>query len=443
MGRDRLMPDWFNQIHGRFKTPYRSILVTGGLTMVLLVVLGSHLELIAEVGAFLSLLLYAFISLACIVMRHANLDWYRPSFKTPLYPVVPIIGLLGCAFVMVLTSWPTILIGAGLVVATLLWYLLFLRKRTNLVGATSMLLSQKVIKPLVAKAEEYAAARRDAFPTILLPLSNPETKGSLLKLGTALAKARQARLHLAHIVSVPVQTPLEAGRLEYEQTRREKATLLDDATRYVAEQGTRARANVLIAHEVPEALLNMADVEQPDLILMGWRGEVRGPGLRGTNVAGVVKAADTNVLVLKDNGLDQVRRILVPVGSGPHSKLGLTLARQLAAEWGAEITALTVQMGRGHAEAKSDFDHESLELFQELAEERVAAALGETGAAGDVTAVIGSDVAQAIIDSAEGHDLVIIGASDEWVVRQWLFGSLPDKVANQVSASVLMVRSKD
>jgi nucleotide-binding universal stress UspA family protein len=198
-----------------------------------------------------------------------------------------------------------------------------------------------------------------------------------------------------------------------------------------------------VAHDVPEALLNMADVEQPELILMGWRGEVRGPGLRGTNVAGVVKAADTNVLVLKDNGLDEVRRILVPVGSGPHSRLGLTLAQQLADEWGATITAMTVQVGEGHAEAKSDFEHESLELFQGLAEESVRTALEETGVTAEVKTVIGTDVALAIVDTAEGHDLIVIGASDEWVVRQWLFGSLPDEVANQVAASVLMVRSKD
>jgi len=40
------------------------------------------------------------------------------------------------------------------------------------------------------------------------------------------------------------------------------------------------------------------------------------------------------------------------------------------------------------------------------------------------------------------YDLIIIGASNEWGLRQWLFGSLPDKVANNASASVLMVRSK-
>ncbi len=436
MGRDRLMPDWFNQIHRRFRTPYRSIVVTGGLTMVLLVLLGSHLELIAEAGAFLSLLLYAFISLACMVMRHAKLEWYKPSFKTPLYPVVPIIGLLGCIFVMSLTSRPTVMIGLGIVIATLIWYVLFLRKHTNLVGASDQLLKEKVIKPLVVKAEAYAAARRDAFPVIMLPLANPATHGALLKVGIALAKARQARLSLAHVVGVPVQTPLEAGRQAFEKTRREQETLLDSATRQVAEQGIRARANALVAHDVPSALLNIADLEQPELILLGWRGDVR-----GKNVTGVVKAANRSVLVLKDNGLDGVKRILVPVGRGPHAKLGLKLAGQLAEQWGAQITAMTVQVGQGHAQAKSDFDHESLDLFENLAGDYVRHALRETGVTADVSVVINTDIAQAIIDTAQEHDLVIIGASEEWAVRQWLFGSLPDRVANGAEASVLMVRS--
>jgi len=160
-------------------------------------------------------------------------------------------------------------------------------------------------------------------------------------------------------------------------------------------------------------------------------------------VAGVVKIADRNVLVLKDNGLSEVHRILVPVGSGPHTKLGLMVAQQLAAEWGAAITAMTVQVGRGYSDAKSDFDRESLQFFQGLAEEFVRDALKEAGVTAEIAFVIDTDINQAIINTAAGYDLIIIGASNEWAVRQWLFGSLPDKVANHAPASVLMVRSKD
>jgi len=443
MGRDRLMPDWFNTIHPRFRTPYRSIFITGGLTMVLLVILGSHLELIAEVGAFLSLLLYAFISLACMVMRHAGLDWYKPSFKTPLYPAVPVLGLLGCLFVMGITSRPTILIGLGIIAGTLIWYVLFLREHTQLTGVSNELWEKKVIRPLVAKAEEYAAARRDAFPVILLPLSNPATEESLLRVGTALAKARRARLHLAHVVSLPRQTPLEAGRIEYEKMRREQETLLDVASRRATEQGIRARANALVAHSIPSALLNIADIEQPDIVLMGWRGEVRGPLLRGTNVAGVAKVADRNILVLKDNSLSKVERILVPVGGGPHTKLGLKVAQQLAAQWGATITAMTVLLERDYSDAISAFDPESRQSHRGPGEEFVRGILKEVGVTAEIISVIDTDISHGITDIAADYDLIIIGASDEWAVRRWLFGSVPDKVANQASVSVLMVRSKD
>lgn len=442
MGRDRLMPDWFNKIHRRFRTPYRSIVVTGGLAMFLLVILGTHLELIAEVGAFLSLLLYAFISLACMVMRHAELDWYKPSFKTPLYPAVPILGLLGCLFVMGLTSRPTILIGLGIIAGTLIWYVLFLREHTQLVGVSNELWQMKVIRPLVAKAEDYAAARRDAFPVILWPLSNPATEGALLRVGTALAKARSSRLHLAHVVSLPRQTPLEAGRMEFEQMRREQETLLGVASRRASEQGIRARVNALVAHSVPSALLNIADIEQTDIILMGWRGDVRGPRLRGTNVAGVAKSADRNILVLKDNGLSKVNRILVPVGGGPHTKLGLKIAHQLAAQWRATITAMTVKVDREYSDAVSAFDLGSRHILQDFGEEFVCDLLKEVGVTAEIVVVTDTEISQGIIKTAPDYDLIIIGASNEWAVRQWLFGSIPDRVANHVSVPVLMVRSK-
>ena len=260
--------------------------------------------------------------------------------------------------------------------------------------------------------------------------------------GTALAKARRARLHLAHVVSVPVQTPLEAGRMEFEQRRREQETILDVASRHACEKGIRARTNTLVAHNVPSAILSVADIEQPDWILMGWTGEVRNSPKRGTNVASVVKIANHDVLVLKDNGLNTIHRILVPIGSGPHSGLGLSVADSLAKQWGATVTAMTVQDGQGYSAAKSEFDHVSLQFFQGLAEEFARDTLREAGITAEISAVIDTNVSNAILNASVDYDLIIIGASNEWGLRQWLFGSLPEKVANNASASVLMVRSK-
>jgi amino acid transporter/nucleotide-binding universal stress UspA family protein len=442
MGRDHLMPDWFNQIHKRFRTPYRSILVTGGLTALILILMGGHLELLAEVAGFLSLVLYALISIASIVMRHARLEWYRPTFRTPGFPLVPILGLAGCVFVMVNTSRITLIIGYVILAVSFLLYMLFLRKSTRLVGASSILWQQRVLKPLAARAEEFITARRGVFPVILVPLANPETEQSLLKLSTALAHSRKARLRLIHVVDVPIQTPLEAGRVEYEEKRQKQETLLDVASRHAAELGVRALASAIIAHNIPSAILSVAEMESPDLILMGWKGDVRIPRFRGTNVSGVLKIAKSNVLVLKDRGLQDIKRILVPISGGPHALLGLKLAHELAQEWGASLTAIKIQIGKGITDARSEYEKQSIALFQSQAEEFGKDLLVRTGVPAEVQVLMGTEISQTIVDASQEHDLIVIGASNEWGLRQRLFGSIPDQVADKAEVSVLMVRSE-
>jgi nucleotide-binding universal stress UspA family protein len=410
--------------------------------MFLLVALGGHLELLAEVAGFLSLVLYGLITLACMLLRYAKLDWYKPSFRTPGYPLVPLLGLLGCIFVIINTSRVSLVIGNMIIAASFIWYVLFLRKQTQLVGASNILLQQKIIKPLVARGEEYLTTHGDVLPMILVPLANPDTERSLLMLSTALARRRKARLQLIHVISVPMQTPLGAGRMEYEKLRQEKETLLDVASRHAGEQGVRARISAIVAHNVPSAILSVADMSQTDLIVMGWRGEVRAPRIQRTNVAAVLKVAKGNVLVLKDRGLDEVRRILVPLRGGPHAQLGLSVADELAQEWNASITAFNVQVGSGPAPDSSEFDRESVQLFKRIAEDFVADTLAKAGIYAQVKVALGKDVAQAIIQEAKEHDLVVMGASNEWTLRRWLFGSLPDQVADQAQVSVLMVRSR-
>jgi APA family basic amino acid/polyamine antiporter len=443
MGRDQLMPDWFNQIHRQFRTPYRSIAVTGALTILILVVMGRHLELLAEVAGFLSLVIYSLICIACIVMRHSNLDWYNPSFKTPLYPAVPILGLFGCIFVIINTSRLTLLIGYLIIAASFVWYFVFLRKGTRLTGASYLLWQQKVIKPLVVRAEEYLAGRREMIPSILVPLSNPETEQSLLKVSTALAKSRRARLRLIHVIQVPMQTPLEAGRFQYEKLREEKETLLDVASRHASEQRVKARSNTIVAHNVPSAILSVADTENPDLIIMGWRGEDRMPRIQRNTVSGVLKLAKGNVLVLKDRGLSRLKQILVPISGGPHALLGLAIAQELALEWGATITALNVQRGKGFSASSSEFDRKSLELFRGEAEGFVKKTLTQAKVDATPYVILDTSIVEAIVRAAKDHDLVVMGASNEWFLRRRLFGSIPDQIANNSPVSVLMVRSAE
>jgi len=53
-------------------------------------------------------------------------------------------------------------------------------------------------------------------------------------------------------------------------------------------------------------------------------------------------------------------------------------------------------------------------------------------------------VVAGILDvAAQGYDLLIIGASEEWFLRNWLFGSIPDVIAERAPCSVLLVRKHE
>ena len=68
--------------------------------------------------------------------------------------------------------------------------------------------------------------------------------------------------------------------------------------------------------------------------------------------------------------------------------------------------------------------------------------LDEIEVSAEMRVEIGEDIAQTIVKTSEEFDLIVMGASNEWALRQRLFGSLPDHVADNSSISVLMVRAK-
>jgi len=56
--------------------------------------------------------------------------------------------------------------------------------------------------------------------------------------------------------------------------------------------------------------------------------------------------------------------------------------------------------------------------------------------------VEGQDVADTILEQAEQSDMVVIGATEEPVFRNFLVGTLPEKIARRARASVLVVKRR-
>jgi APA family basic amino acid/polyamine antiporter len=97
MAEDGLLPGWFAKVHPKFRTPYVTTAITGtvvGLSGGLL-----PIDVLAEMVSIGTLLAFVLVCAGTWVMRHTRPSVVRP-FKTPGVPIVPIVGMGSCLYLM-------------------------------------------------------------------------------------------------------------------------------------------------------------------------------------------------------------------------------------------------------------------------------------------------------------------------------------------------------
>jgi len=89
MSKDGLLPPIFSKVHSKFKTPYISQIITGIVALILAGIL--PINILGELVSIGTLLAFVIVCAGVIVLRKQKPDLARP-FKTPLVPLVPILG---------------------------------------------------------------------------------------------------------------------------------------------------------------------------------------------------------------------------------------------------------------------------------------------------------------------------------------------------------------
>jgi len=425
MGRDKLVSNWLNEIHPQFATPYRSIILTGGMILVFIALLGQDLEILAKAASVLHLVVYALMNAALIVFREADVADYDPDFEVPLYPFTPIAGIVCSLGLLPFIGAQEVALSAVFVVGAVVWYFIYGRRHTPGEGALSRYVRKRegaMPDSVVGAAETVAPNEADSAstgPTVMVALSNPATASPLVTLASAVASAKGGRLLATHIVTVPDQTALSAASEQREETSEDSRRLFDQARTDAEPFEIPVETRTILSHQGVTEVFDAATEHDVDTVVMGYGGTRRLGGRVEGAFEELTDRVPCDVLVLNEHEFDP-SSVLVPTAGGYSSDLSAEVALALQDAVGATISVLYV-----------DEDRDAGEAF-------IADWAAEHGLADVELLVERGDVETAIEAAAADRGLVVIGASEEGLVSRVARGSLALSVLEDLDTSVVL-----
>jgi basic amino acid/polyamine antiporter, APA family len=129
MSKDGLVPPVFSQLHPTFRTPHKA----NWILFVFVSLFGGFVpgNVAGDLTSFGTLFAFVLVCAGIWVMRVKNPEAVRP-FKTPLVPLIPILGILVCSGLIYSLDYKTQLMAIGWLLFGLIIYFLYSKKNSVL-----------------------------------------------------------------------------------------------------------------------------------------------------------------------------------------------------------------------------------------------------------------------------------------------------------------------
>jgi nucleotide-binding universal stress UspA family protein len=266
--------------------------------------------------------------------------------------------------------------------------------------------------------------------TLLMCVSHGQAGRGMVTLGRALTGGPMTptRLYALHLIPPTERASfhLRQGLPDARPSREGDALapLLERARRLDLE----VRPLSFVSSEPGMDICRTAEAKRADLIVLGLHKPLFSQTVLGGTVHEVMQEASSDVAVLVDRGLEQVRRVLVPFIGSRHDRAALGLARRLLQGSGAEVTVLHVtapepRHGRGTSQRLVE------ELFPE-----------PSGHVHFQVVAHASPEDAVLEEAARGYDLVVVGVGAAWGLEGGLLGLHRERLVRDSHTSLLVVR---
>ncbi len=356
MARDGLVPPQFETVNDRFATPVNAIALTGG--SMILIVSVFDVGQVARFGSAFQILVFVLLNVALIGFREGAIEEYEPKFVSPLYPWLQLFGIASGLVVLVEMGGIPFLGAMGIAALSVVWYLGYARPRIDREGAARTGARESATEAALERTREvFDTDRRHDVLVSVTGETSQQARTDMVRMATDLSRLRTGSVMVASFDTVPHRTFTRSGPTvrsrtppEWLQFGEEPPDWLDDAAvrpsggqpiaEPISETGTALRYREIETEDVGRAIVEFAEFEGFDLIVLERRSEELHDWPTGGVTTHVLRNASAGVLLVEDRGFEGANEIAVAASNGPYDPLKLLVADAIAEETGAEISLL-------------------------------------------------------------------------------------------------------
>jgi mannitol/fructose-specific phosphotransferase system IIA component (Ntr-type) len=387
---------------------------------------------LAKLASGFKIFIFSVINLTVIILRESGARWYRPTFRSPLYPWTQVAGIVGGVWLMYSLGFKVILGVGGAVVAGSLWYWIYARHRVDRKSVFQHLWGEaKTLQATrEAEAEEESSALAQ-IPTVLVPVFGGEPAPSRL-IRLAASFVDRGRLEVIRLEEVPDQAQLTNFLKADEEVR----VLGARAAQIGEEEHLDVAFHDVVTHNAKAALQHHASAIQAEWIVMEWPTRHELHYLVRHPLAWWADHPPCDLAIFLDRSgpfdgdtRDDFQKILILAEPGPYDSLLVHAADRLAlSQINASVT-LFMPMS-----TQDDSQISQMKAYHEQ-----LASLCSMPCSSRIDR--GSDPFKIIAEVSKDYDVMLIGAPPERPLHNLFFRSREDKAAHAAACSVLKIKA--
>ena len=436
MAKDKLLPKNLMKVNKKYLTPINTILLTCFVMGIFILFL--DVESIAKLASAFMVTMFITVNFCVIILRETAVQWYKPTYKSPLYPYTQLFGILSGLILLFYLGWmPIIAVLIIGIIGVIIFYFYGINVSRSGVIRTyghrpAMYLLFKKSKSnqheiVNSKHKDWLDGQINPEAGVIVTLlGNEYSSESLVEIGAAINQ--KSSIQVLNITEVPDQTSLDAVLEETPKIKslKRQLTVLQNVNNLDLDFES------LVTHNVTDTMQALSEHSFSDWIVLSWNGRAYNGFLINNPVGWLLSNIHANFALFKDNGVRYISKIALAIRPDSQDlKKIIIVTANISKFYNAKFTLIHI-VNKG---ASNTYINSIKENTNKL--------LQEYTHIGDMSIIHSENPTQSISEISAQYDLLVIGTPKRDTWKRMLLGTGKDKFATSSACNVLRLTIKN